>query len=355
MTTASERPVARMTTPAEMVGLIPYLCGFVPAESLVVVSLRGPRKQVGLTLRFDLDAWSGVDVAAADVAARMSLDEARETLVVVYTEQPGDLPREELVQALDNALAEQAIVVQDALLVRAGRWHSYRCRNLRCCPAEGTPLQDAPPSAALTLVAATGAFEGRVVQRDRDDLTATLAPPEFLAAEAAGQRLDRSRDRWERDVADRGPAAVGVAARVAWRRAIDNRRASAVDLDPEQASDLVVALLDVDVRDAVLCWAADDADELLAVLYRLAATTVAPYDVAVCTLLAITSWVRGDGAVANVALDRALAGDPSYNLALLVRTALAGQVPPATVRQWLRGEAPGRGPKRATKRSTRRR
>ena len=339
-----------MTTPAEMVGLVPHLCGFVPTESIVVVSLRGPRKQVGLTVRFDLDAWSGLDVVAADVAERMSMDSARETLVVVYSESPGDLPREDLVEALDDALTERAIAVQDALLVRSGRWHSYRCRNLRCCPAEGTRLEDAPPSAALTLVAANGAFEGRVVQRDRDELLVTLAPPRFLVAEAARQRLDRSRGRWERDVADRGPAAVGAAARVAWRRAVDSRRASGVDLDPEEAADLVVSLLDIAVRDAVLCWAADDADELLAVLYGLAATTVAPYDAAVCTLLAICSWVRGDGAVANVALDRALAGDPSYNLALLVRTALDGQVPPATVRQWLRGEAPGRKPKRPTSR-----
>jgi len=335
-----------MSTPAEMVGLIPHLCGFVPTESLVVVSLRGPRKQVGLTIRLDLDAWSGLDAVAADVAARMSLDKARETLLVVHTEQPGELPREDLVQALDDALAERGIAVQDALLVRSGRWHSYRCRNPRCCPAEGTPIDGAPPSAALTLVAATGALEGRVVQRDRAGLQSTLAPPEFLAAHVALQRLEQSRARWEQSVASQGPAVTRAVALASWRIAINGRKGSRAERDLDSAAELAVALLDISVRDEVLSWAADDADELLAVLYGLAATTVAPYDVPVCTLLAVTSWVRGDGAVANVALDRALAGEPSYNLALLVRTALDGQVPPATVRRWLRGEAPARGRRR---------
>jgi hypothetical protein len=68
----------------------------------------------------------------------------------------------------------------------------------------------------------------------------------------------------------------------------------------------------------------------------LARQTLAPYDVPICTLVALVAWVRGDGALGNVALDRALSGDPSYSMAKLLRAGLDGQLPPSAVKQWLR-------------------
>jgi hypothetical protein len=46
--------------------------------------------------------------------------------------------------------------------------------------------------------------------------------------------------------------------------------------------------------------------------------------------------VRGDGALANVALERALAGEPGYSFALLLRAALDACLPPAEVRRLIR-------------------
>jgi hypothetical protein len=48
------------------------------------------------------------------------------------------------------------------------------------------------------------------------------------------------------------------------------------------------------------------------------------------TVLAIAQWNSGDGARANVALDRAQADDPDYSLAHLVGTALRSGLPPST-------------------------
>ena len=42
----------------------------------------------------------------------------------------------------------------------------------------------------------------------------------------------------------------------------------------------------------------------------------------VASLLAYAAWLDGRGALANVALDRALAEDPAYSMALLLRDAL---------------------------------
>jgi hypothetical protein len=50
------------------------------------------------------------------------------------------------------------------------------------------------------------------------------------------------------------------------------------------------------------------------------------------SLLAFTAWQAGDGTLANIALDRALAADPGYSMALLLRDILAAGVPPSQAR-----------------------
>jgi hypothetical protein len=129
---------------------------------------------------------------------------------------------------------------------------------------------------------------------------------------------------------------VDVGRARAQEEALAALRAALTGSNEVAPADLVVPLQDVLVRDEVVLWALEDTDALLSLLLRLARESVAPYDVPVCTLIALVAWVRGDGALANVALDRALAGDPSYNLAKLFRAGLDGQLPPSAVKQWLR-------------------
>ena len=49
-------------------------------------------------------------------------------------------------------------------------------------------------------------------------------------------------------------------------------------------------------------------------------------------LLAFVAWQSGDGALANVALDRALADDPGYSMALLLRQVISAGTPPSLAR-----------------------
>jgi hypothetical protein len=53
------------------------------------------------------------------------------------------------------------------------------------------------------------------------------------------------------------------------------------------------------------------------------------YVAAPASLLAVTAWQAGNGALANLALDRALAENPSYSMALLLHDALAAVAPPS--------------------------
>jgi hypothetical protein len=112
--------------------------------------------------------------------------------------------------------------------------------------------------------------------------------------------------------------------------------------EPSAVAEIVLSLNDVRVRDTVL-WDLMDADAeegwrraqaVLAHCVRLAPPgAVAP----AAAVLAICCWQRGDGARAGVALERALADDPSYSLALLVHQALGAGLPPGAWRGAMAG------------------
>jgi hypothetical protein len=331
--TAAELPTMRLTSPGEIAAAVPHLCGFVPTESLVAISLRGPRRRIGLTLRLDLPPDGNDDElrfdTAEQIAARLAHDRGSAAVLVVFTEEADrEQPRAELVRAVIDAIEQQGMTVMEALLVRAGHWSSYTCRQPSCCPVEGTPISAA---GSVDLLAATAAYDGRVVLRDRAELVASVAPPVLLAAEAAAQRLDAAMTCWVAAADERGRAALHREAVASVRDALSGDR-----LSERALAALAVSLQDVAVRDEVGTMALEDSEALLTLLLTLARQTVAPYDVPICTLVALVAWVRGDGALGNVALDRALTGDPSYNMAKLLRAGLDGQLPPSAVKQWLR-------------------
>lgn len=344
------RPVVRLSTPADMVGLVPHLVGFVPRESLVALSLKGRRARVGLTIRVDLPAPEHEDELVDQVADRLAADGAGRVLAVLYTGAlGGGLPLRSLVERLQRACEQRGAGVDDVLLVRDGRWYSYLCRSPRCCPADGTVLE-VEPSPSLTVVAAHAALDGRAVLASRDALTASVAPPVLLARRVAADALDVAARARTEDVRARGLQATSAAGLASVAVALRRYACPPAQLEPGQAATLAVALLDVHVRDEVATWGLDEPDALLRLLTDVARSTVAPYDPPVCTLLAWTAYGRGDGALANVALDRALTSDPAYALAGLLRQALDAQVPPAEVRALLaatRDELrlhPGSGP-----------
>jgi hypothetical protein len=124
-------------------------------------------------------------------------------------------------------------------------------------------------------------------------------------------------------------AALGqVAVRDAIRRYRDGE-----PVRTEHAAWLTVALRQVRVRDDA--WARMDPEHrrahlrLWTDLTRLARPG---YVAAPASLLAFCAWQSGDGALANVALDRALADSPRYSMALLLRDALDGGAPPSMAR-----------------------
>ena len=368
--------------------MVPVLCGFLPEESLVAVSLRGPRKRVGLTMRFDL-AWAVGDLAAAaaEVADRLALDGASQVVLVVYSAVPAPVPvlmampqpgedavaerrevgvvRElwepgrgeqgsgepgrrapgapgdpaglawaDLVFAVETACELRGTALNEALLVRDGRWWSYLCRRPTCCPHEGTPLEGRS-TPALALVEAERVLGGRAVLASREELRATVAGPVLLAARSAEQQLDLAVDRWLDQYDREGHEALRTHG-LRRARALVARVEAGGTVEVAEACELAVAVQDVRVRDEVGTWCLRRREALLSTLLQTARQVVPPEDAAVLALLGWVAYAHGDGGLANVALERCLASDPDYSLANLLAEMLHRQVPPREVRTLMR-------------------
>jgi hypothetical protein len=324
MTSVSSRPVARLSSPGDIVATVPALCGFQPADSVVVLSLRGPRRRLGLTVRLDLPPPALAADAAASLAARVVQDGGTAAVVVVY----GDVPDPALVDELVGAGEAQGVRVVEALHVADGAWTSYRCTG-PCCPPTGTPVGAAPP-----LVQAEHALEGRAVLGSRQELVRSLAPPATQGEEVAAARA-----AWAAAVDRKGTRAVRRAG-LLRADALVAHVAGGGTVSAAAAAELSVLLLeDVAARDEVATWGLERADAVLALTEQVARLVGPPFDAPVCSVLAWVAYARGDGARANVALDRALRADPSYSLALLLRAALDGALPPAEVRRTMQATA----------------
>lgn len=331
-------PKLRLSGPGSLIAAVPHLLGFPPEQSLVLIGLSGPRSRLGITMRADLPP-DGFDAAPSveelqPLAEALLRDDATECLAMVMTEcrdEGGLAPYVDLVANLDEALFERGIEVNDIVLVRAGRWRSYLCPDPHCCPTEGTAVP--APSGEL---AAYAAYSGSVVRDSRTALIEMIAPdPVAIAA------TERALDHVCREMADASSSGMSDAYRERVEQFIDGRvrtlaAGTARSLTHRDVARISVALIDRPLRDRVaghcLRETASAAESLWIDLLR---RLPPPLDAAPATLLALSSWARGDGALANVALDRALDSHPGYSLAQLVRTALDHALPPGTVREML--------------------
>ena len=335
----------------DLVAALPHLIGFRPRESLLAVSLRGrDRRRLGLTARVDLPPPAVADLVLPTLVRSMLTDSPGAVVLAVVSDAPDELSRPVRTRVPDGApvaaLPHRAVVgdavrqfaaagvpVQDTVLVRAGRWWSYDCTGGCCAPDAGTPV----PRETGELAAAA-VLGGQVVEDGRAALARRIAPVGFLAA--AG--MAHAAAEVGREVAGRteliGRASVAQESWTAIRAAVARVAPGSVRALPDRdVARLAWGLCDTGVRDRAMGLALGGSAAGAEVLWtELTRRVPVPLDVAPATLLAVTTWVRGDGAMSNVALDRALSRDPGHPLAQLLRGALDACLPPVEVRRLIR-------------------
>ena len=318
-------PIARrirLSDPSELIAALPHLLGFHPHDSVVLLALHSTR--LGLTLRADL-----VDNEQAPLLAEQLLPPiARQrptgvALVVIGGDvtPDGDPPHRALVNALDGVLTGAGLpVVHAAWTAQTVRGAPWRCYDdPLCAGAVADPTTS--PLAAATVAA------GAVTFGSREEMAELMAAADPVALQRRATLLDAAD-------AEHPMSARLVGQRLSQLKKL-HRAAAAGDLALSDSivAEVASALCDHRVRDACLPWCsgpgAAAAEQLWLALVR---ATPAPERAEPAALLALAAYVRGDGALAGVALDAALQACPQHSLSGLLRAALDAGLSPELLR-----------------------
>src|ERR687895_72392 len=223
------------------------------------------------------------------------------------------------------ALCQGEVEVLDMLRVEGGRFWSLTCTDPACCPPEGR-LYDlsANPIAAQAVAA------GWTALADRDELAELVAPiggTARAAMQAATDQAEQRLRRWARECRDAAALRQRIVEEgVPYIRGILQRGGS---LGDDEVAWLGVLLTHLRVRDEA--WVRTDENHLG--LWREVMRRVEPFYVAApACLTAYAAYLAGNGALANVALDRAFAADPDYTMAQLLADLMLAGVPPSQAR-----------------------
>ena len=340
----AEPPRIRVGHPEELVTAVPYILGFSPADSLVIITLRehGERTLIDTTVRLDLTpALDDPEDVIAQIAGRLTMGNDADALLFVYSDQ--ELPTF-WVRRLSVAAELHGLSPTGAWQVDDGRY-----RDLHSARAHWQPLT----GEGGARVAAEFVLQGCAPAPSRDDLLPDLSPVSAPVVEAV-QRICAVTGRPDVQVRHR---AVRV-----WHRALTQ----GTPLGAARCGLVHAGLGSVLLRDALLasCLGMDEATVLRAATSRKAATglfdrllargqATAPdpdriaaasallVELVRCappgrraeplSILAWCTWWSGDGASANQYLDLLLQEDKKHRLGQLLAAAIGGGVRPGWV------------------------
>lgn len=361
MTTTDDVTPIRISGPAGLLAVVPSMLGFHPTNSLVLMCVSGGRRRVGPVARVDL--VKGHDRAMAEQLTNHARNHADEVVVISYQDSRRRPP---MLDDLLSALARAGVDVMDAMVVRGGRVRpALNAAMERAHP--GVPVPDANDPQVRQLAAA-GALAGRSVLSDREQLRRSIAGPRGARLALAQRHIDEaaagrlptiSAPPLGDDPAGSSPCAGNPAAdnpagdyqgsaggnpdslehvlRIGPIPAdVDElveqafQQVSATgEVTAQVATALVVMLTDTLVRDAVMIRAVAEIDRpWLPLLIASATWTPDALAAPLCSVLAMVAYRHGDGALAQIAVDRCLLAEPRNSLAQLMIAIMSAGVRP---------------------------
>ncbi|MEU2155968.1 DUF4192 domain-containing protein [Streptomyces sp. NPDC019396] len=365
--------------PAELADALPYLMGFHPTNSVVMVALHGSRGRFGGRLRVGIPGSGAEWPPMADQLAECLIDACGrrgakpDGIIVFLCRDPsaGQTAREvmdelrPLAQRLRTACGALDVPVYEALCLSDGRFWSYCCPDVRCCPAEGTVMS----MPGTSVMAAAAAYAGIQVRGSLRDLEARLEPLRTSAAAEQERALDGIASALLVGIVDQGRREEVRADTLRLARLLMERLAAQAPvrtawpeadahddelISHEEAAAVILGLQDRDTRDKAAAWMeGPEAHHALRLWRALSRRCVGSYGEHSAAPLALTGWVAwstGDEPEARVALSLALRADPEYLFARLLHQACNDGLDPEELRRCLRehaapdpGEAEGTG------------
>ena len=312
-----------LNRPATLIAALPAVLGFVPENSLVLVTVEDG--ELGCVMRVDLSEQLLDSIAhMADVAAASAPD----GVIAVIVDDDGAscrvcLDEHRLLAAtLKEHLQARGIELLAAHVVDSlaagGHWYSVDGE-----PGAGT-IED-PMSSPM---AAAAVLDGRRLYARRAELQEVIATADPAHAEALRTVMLRA----EHD----GDLRPDADARHDVEHALTMARGLSEGLVPEEddLARLGCGITDPRVRDTLYALAVGrEADRAEALWALLARTLPDPWRIEALTLLAFSAYARGDGPLAGVSLEAALRSGEHHRMARMLDQALQSGMRPDQIRE----------------------
>ncbi|KOX17532.1 DUF4192 domain-containing protein [Nocardiopsis sp. NRRL B-16309] len=324
-------------TPTDVVAALPYLVGEPPDPGIVVVALRGTRARAAFVADLARVPAGQTPLERSRTVVRLAAEEGSTGLVAV-----GLGPVEVVGPYLDGvvgAAREHRLDVHDALRVAQDRYWSHLCHTPGCCPPEGHVL-DTGRSTVPAQAVLMGIAPAEPVRRPGEGwarLRALMPEPDDAAAAVMEGVTATVEQQARRMAAEVGEAALVRRGTTELLAAVRREKEGRGVTGEDELAWLGLHLTRVGARDQV--WARltrEDAAAQQRLWARLTGRVCPRYRPAPAALLAVAAWQLDDEPLARAALDVALAADPGYGMAVLMRRALDLGLP---VQRW-RAHAP---------------
>ena len=314
-------------TPHDLLAAVPFLIGYHPTNSLVLISIKGDALEMAMRIDFPINPPEG---AFQLLASHLRRDQAEGALLVAYVPD-GIATGEEVLQNAAEAVAKLEIPIRELMLVQNNSWRSLLCVDESCCPKDGNPIEDFESSR----IAAEQVANGKVLPySDSEGLTHSISANQISRdinwnAQVIGFRIDPEASNLNELQRDGAESVLLLA---------DFYIQKGFCKDYDLNARVLGRLSDVQVRDFALGCHTDQTLNAYWTMWRDLLRIAPPKFVApVASLFAAIAYENGEGAFAHRALDRAIEDDPEYSLSRLLRRVFSSGWPPSGFAQ-LRSE-----------------
>jgi hypothetical protein len=295
MTHIESQPLI-LDSPEDLLVTIPFLLGFHPQNSLIVLSLTGQRR-LARVMRAEIDVTNERE-AARELISALTWQNIESVMLVAYTTGQSNTS---FIELCENEIESTGFQLLESIVVSENSWHSRRCEGeCSSCNHSGNPL----PVLESSRVAAEHVIRGHLLPcASESDLASTLA---YVGAELEITETSLSLPESAAHLRDMWVRWQGLR----W-------------LSPADVSAALTALENVALRDFAITMHDGAHLQGTVELWRtLLSQAPTGYRAPVASLLAATSYEAGEGGLARLALDEAFKDDPEYSLARLLARAM---------------------------------
>ncbi len=314
-------------TPHDLIAAVPFLIGYHPSNSLVLISVKADALEMAMRIDFPINPPTETYQL---LATHLKRENGEAALLIAY-EPEGVTSGEEVLQNAAQAISDSEIPIREMMLIRAGKWRSLLCSDANCCPPEGNLIEDFQSSRITAEQVANGKL---LPFANSEGLTHSISQLK-IASDGQWQRKVIAY-RIDPEDADLNSKQRDGAEAVLKLAGLYSKNGSCDDQDLK--AKVLGRLSDIQVRDFAL--GSHDAESLNTywVMWRHLLQIAPPQFIApVASLFAAIAYENGEGALAHRALDRALADQSDYSLARLLRRVFSSGWPPSGFAQ-LRSE-----------------